>query len=142
MKGVELSAFESTPARANFRLLYSLRSRGMSKGIRGTSEKYVVDASGVEVSSGLDEGTDARLTFPALVSDGERDLPVRVDGSRLTVGRGGHATVWEVVEPAGVKIDLTGPRVAVHTGWMRAAVAELPRGAKKVKWRIRFEKAS
>jgi len=121
----------------SFVLRYGLQGTGA----RPVEEEYVVSAAGVEVVSRLG-GDDApaatRVRFPALVSDGERETAININGAQATIEHANASLTWEVVSPPGARLRLEGPRVATHNGYVRALVADLPAATREVRWRLRL----
>ena len=103
-------------------------------------EDYSISRDGVEVTSRLVGGPapdNPGILFPLLVSDSANETPVAVNGLRAEIRLPESITSWEVMEPAGVRLRLCGPRVPCHNGWMKAAWSPLPAGASAVRWRVR-----
>ncbi len=136
--GTELSAHVAQRSdQVSFALRYDLQGTGA----RPVEEEYVVSAAGVEVVSRLGGDTPpaaTRVRFPALVSDGERETAININGARATIEHANASLTWEVVSPPGARLRLEGPRVATHNGYVRALVADLPAAAREVRWRLRL----
>ena len=132
--GAELKVTQQSPRRVAFSIAYELAGTDA----RAVTESFIVTADGVEATSAVAGEAPAatRALFPVLVHDGQSDLPARVDGSTLTARRGDAELTWEVVEPAGVNLQIFGPHVATHNGHVRAVVGELPGAATQLKWKL------
>ena len=135
---VELKIEEQAHGRVEFRVSYLLEGPGA----RLIEERYLIDASGVEVRShigGDDAPPSARVIFPALVSDGARKTEVKTDGSRMTIRHQGAVLTWQVLEPDDVKIRLAPPDIVTHAGFVRLAAAELPKSSRAARWKITID---
>lgn len=120
----------------SFTLAYSLKGAGA----RPVTESYRVTGPSVEVTSKVDGDVAAtRVVLPVLLSDGVRMTQVKLDGATARVERAGGTLTYEVVEPAGVKLHLDGPKFPMHNGYVQAAVGDLPADAKEVRWRVTLE---
>ena len=137
VKGAELTVSEEKPERVAFAVKYDLDGDGA----RPVEESFVLTKDGVEGTAAVkgDKPAATRALFPAFVHDGEKESPVTVDGNKVTTQRGGATLTWEVTEPPGVKLELTGPQIASPNGYVRAAVGELPNAAPQLKWKLTLQ---
>ncbi len=133
-----LTVRQETPQRVEFSVRYELQGEGL----RPVEEDYIVTTDGtVEVATRLGGDTppaQSRLVFPALMSDGARELGLLLDGSRAVISRPGGVLEWEVLSPAGLNVRLDGPRIPSRNGWMQAVMAPLPPGTREARWRLRL----
>jgi hypothetical protein len=133
----DLDAIDEPADHAHFTVTYNL----VGEGARLVHEDYRVSRDGVQVGTWI-EGeapAHARVILPILVSDGARDTNVHLEAGRVVVRREGGTLTWEVLSPAGLNFTLDGPRVPMHNGWIQAATAELPAGAREVRWVMRLD---
>lgn len=131
----KLSVLEETADRVRLAVEFRLTGHGA----RPIRESWTVEADGVEGTSELPEGAEqTRVIFPALISDGAVDFSVTVTGSRLTIRRDGGELTWEVTEPRGVELRKDESRQVTQNGFVQKIYGELPRGAAKVKWKLRL----
>ena len=80
---------------------------------------------------------ETRIRLPVLVSDGAEKTTVGLESPVLSVLNHGSELQWTLLEPAGNSaLDLAGPQVASHIGYVRAVVGTLPAGSREVHWRI------
>ena len=120
-----------------FLLLYRLTGAGA----RPVKEEYTVSSAGVAVISRVDGGgtlNATRVQFPALVSDGNRDTQIRIEGAQATIDHADASLTWTVVSPPGAQLHLQGPRIPTHNGFVRALAADLPVGTREVRWHVRL----
>ena len=82
-----------------------------------------------------------RFVLPALVNDGARDTEVTMSDAAMTLRRVGGMMRVELAEPKGAALELTGPKVPNHNGYVRAAVGALPDGSREAAWKIKLEPA-
>ncbi|HZZ42866.1 MAG TPA: hypothetical protein VFE58_08000 [Tepidisphaeraceae bacterium] len=119
-----------------FELKYELKGEGS----RPVTEDYSISKDAVEVSSEVGgEVAGARVALPVMVSDGVHATKVEIDGAKVRVERVGGAATFEVIEPAGVRLELIEPKMATHNGYVQAAVGDLPAGTLKVRWKVTVE---
>jgi hypothetical protein len=108
------------------------------------TERYTVTADGVRCRQTVEPGArkiDAtRFVFPALVNDGNRDADVSIAGNTMTVRRTGGVLHLNVIEPTTAALKLTGPRVAMHNGYYRAASVDLSTAAPAVEWNVTLDR--
>src|SRR5258705_345057 len=105
-------------------------------------EDYTVSADGVEGATrilGDAKIMATRIVFPALVNDGANDTKVTLDADRLEIERDGGALTWEVTSPPGLKLQIDGPRIPTHNGYVQAVHADLPTDGREAKWRIKLQ---
>jgi hypothetical protein len=103
--------------------------------------RYSLDAQGVTCEEQLTpQPAEERLLFPALVNNGQRDLPVTINGSAASIDDRGSILSWTVLAPAKLKLD--GPRIVCHNGYMQPLIAAwTAAGAgQPARWRIELEK--
>lgn len=133
-----LTVRQETPQRVEFSVRYELQGEGL----RPVEEDYIVTADGtVEVATRIGGDTppaQSRLLFPALMSDGARELDLLLDGARAVISRPGGALEWEVLSPTGLNVRLDGPRIPSRNGWMQGVMAPLPPGTREARWRLRL----
>jgi hypothetical protein len=81
-----------------------------------------------------------RISIPALVNDGAKDLEVKPGTGTLESHRDGGMLTWQILSP-GHKVDLklAGPSVPNHNGYARSVVGDLPGNTRSVDWRITLE---
>ena len=134
VKGAELTVTEEKPQRVAFSVEYGLAGDGA----RPVKESFVLTKDAVQGTSAVqgDKPAMTRALFPAFVHDGEKESPVTVAGSKVTMQRGGATLTWEVTDPAAVQLELIGPQVVTHNGYVRAVVGELPNAAPQLKWKL------
>lgn len=137
-ESAELKIGDCSPVGVGFELDYTLA------GPEGSSvhllRHYVLGAQGVACEEQLTpQAAGERLLFPALVNDGERDLPVTINGSAASIDDRGSILTWTVLAPATLKFD--GPRIICHNGFMQPLIASLtPAGpGRSVRWRIELK---
>ena len=109
---------------------------------RDVEERYVLSGDGVRYTQVLGESQAAphRAVFPVLVNDGARETQVEVlQGEALQITRGGGVLRLESLDKNPPKLQLDGPRIPTHNGYVRAAVA--PATGQEVNWRITLEPA-
>ncbi|MBW3637073.1 MAG: hypothetical protein KY445_11530 [Armatimonadetes bacterium] len=130
----EVTIESQSPTQVSFSIKYALSGPNM----RPVEEKYVVNASGVDVTTRLADGVDGltRLMFPALVSDGARDTQITLIGPRATIRRAGGILNFHAISPQGLTPRLEGPRIATRNGYVQALVADLPAGTREVRYRL------
>ncbi len=131
----DLTIASVTPTRVAFSVRYGLKGAGLHP----LEESYIVDASGVDVTTQLQSPAapaQMRLLFPALVSDGARDTDVKIDGAKVTIHRVGGTLIWRALAPAGLRPTLEAPRVATRNGYVQALVAPLPPGTREAHWHL------
>jgi hypothetical protein len=81
-----------------------------------------------------------RISIPALVNDGAKDLEVKPGVGTLESHREGGVLTWQILSPAHkVDLKLDGPRVPNHNGYARAVVGDLPDNTRSVDWRTTLE---
>jgi len=103
-------------------------------------ERYTISADGVRCRQSVEPASrpiDAtRFVFPAMVNDGNREVPVMTGDGTMSVQRAGGTLKLAVLQPATSKskLQLAGPRVAMHNGYYRAATMDLPADARSVEW--------
>lgn len=139
--GEDLVVREESPARVAFTVRYELGGEGMPPFVE---EDYTIAGNGaVEVCARLggDAPARARLTFPALVSDGQTDARIALDGERATIRHADAILIWEVLAPEGAALALEGPPIPTRNGFVRALAADLPPGTREARWRVRLEPA-
>jgi hypothetical protein len=126
---------ETTPGVVKFKLRYTLKSAaGMIE------QQWKIDAEGIDCSelvSPAARAVETRFIFPAMVSDGAKETKVSVDGSKLSIDRAGGSLAVQIVSTP-TKFVLEGDSIPTHNGFVRAAVAELPDGARIVRWRAKL----
>ena len=139
VKDAELAVTAERPDRVAFTIKYDLAGDGA----RPMEESFVLTKDGVAGASAIrgEKPATTRALFPAFIHDGEKESPVNITGNKVTTQRGGATMTWEVVDPAGVKLELYGPQIVTHNGYVRAAVGELPNGATQLKWKLTLQSA-
>jgi hypothetical protein len=131
-RSADLDISDETKDRVCFTMRYHLSGEDS----REIEETYDITPQQIEYSTrilGEPLPTKTRAIFPALVTDGANDLPVKAQGSRLIEEREGAVLTWEIVSPARTNLSLLGPRVPCHNGMMQAATADLPEGTREFK---------
>jgi len=129
-----LSNIRESAGQVAFTVRYNLKNMSAS----AVEEEYTVSSVGIEVVTRL-VGTgieQARLVFPALVSDGARDTRISIEGARVEIERQGGKLTWQAVAPEGLRAVLDGPRVATRNGFVQALVADLPAATREARWRL------
>ncbi len=131
---VDLDVKSASPDRTSFIVRYDLKGRGAAP----VTELYSLTSEGVVVTSSVDApaGTEKRVQFPLLVSDGASDTNVQLAGNRFDVAVTGGSLRYELTSAPDAQFSLTGPRVPTHNGFVQAAVAPLPPDATEAVWRI------
>jgi hypothetical protein len=135
VKRAELKVTEETPLRVAFSMAYELAGAES----RAVEESFVITKDGIAGTAtvrGETTPASTRALFPALVNDGAKDLEVEVAGGQVVARRDGATLKWEVVEPAGVTLKLTGPPVATRNGYVRAVVGDLPGASPRLRWKL------
>lgn len=140
VREADLSIMEITPGRIVFKVLYALQDDAGSA--RQVEESYVVSENGVEVEATLqgDKPHDARVAFPILVHDGAFDTGVAFGSDEARVQNAGACLTWKVLSPLHGPLVWGSAREATQSGWMQAAVADLPADVSSVRYRVRLEK--
>src|SRR5207248_8264481 len=75
-------------------------------------ERYTISREGVRCRQSVEAAARpidaARLVFPAMVNDGNRDVPVELrSGGAMTVRRSGGVLKLNVIEPGEMKLALS-----------------------------------
>ena len=127
ISSVNVRIESSTPERLSFITDYALTGPGQEG--RHVLERYVLSANGVECKTTVTGGNTAmeyRAEFPVLISDGASDLPVKKSAQAITVDDHGSRTSF-ALQPSNVSGDLQliGPRLVNHNGYLQRAVAPL-----------------
>lgn len=137
VKDAALTVTEAKPARVAFAVQYELAGDGA----RPVEETFILTADGVEATSAVqgEKPAATRALFPVMVNDGARDVAHAVSGNKITVRRPGGALTLEIIDPPGVKLELFGPHVATHNGYVRAAAGQLPGAATSFRWRLALQ---
>ena len=99
---------------------------------------YTISAAGVECRQQVAMApVPQRFAFPAMVWDGATDIVPEIDGNKMTVRRPGGELTLTIASPAGLKpLELAGPKLATHVGYVQAAATELPAAGAVVDWTI------
>ncbi|MDF2440400.1 MAG: hypothetical protein JWN98_1384 [Abditibacteriota bacterium] len=147
VREAELLVSQSTTERVALKVLYTLHDA--SSGARQIEETYVISEEGVEVEASLlgdkpqgDKANEARVAFPILVHDGAFETGVTFSANRVRVQHAGAYLTWDVLSPMRGPLVWGSARVATQSGWMQAAVADLPANVSSVRYRVRLEKQS
>jgi hypothetical protein len=75
-----------------------------------------------------------------LVSDGAEKTTVDIKPDSVSVLNRGSALQWTLLEaPGNAALELVGPQVASHNGYMRAVAGTLPADSRQLHWRITLE---
>ncbi len=90
-----LTVLEQTPARASFRVAYSIDSGST------LNETVVVEPGGVTVTDSISGGgiNGLRIYYPMLLTDGEQTSTVQVDGGKVTLGLRGKGVQFSMARP-------------------------------------------
>jgi hypothetical protein len=139
VKAAELTVKDEKVDHVAFSVKYDLAGDGA----RPVEESFVLTKDGVEGVSAAagDKPAVTRALFPAFIHDGEKESPATIAGNKVTTQRGSATLTWEVTDPPNVKLELTGPQIATHNGYVRAVVGELPNVAPQLKWKLTLQSA-
>jgi hypothetical protein len=109
---------------------------------RVVMEKYTISSEGVACEQAVGMAPpQQRFVFPAMVWDGARDITPTISRGEMTVCRAGGELNLSIASPQGLKLALTGPKLATHNGYVQAAVAELPNAGEPVRWKVILQPA-
>ncbi|HUO08592.1 MAG TPA: hypothetical protein VM008_09860 [Phycisphaerae bacterium] len=124
---VDLHLDAATPGRVAFETDYVLAGPGEEG--RHVVERYVLSADGVECTTQVVGGSVAmgyRAEFPVLVSDGAKDLAVKKAGDAVEIDdHGSRTTIAVRAADAAGALELVGPRLVNHNGWVERGVVPL-----------------
>jgi hypothetical protein len=133
IKAVNLNITGSTPQKVTFDLDYALA--GPNEDGRHLIEQYTLTPDGIDcttltVSPPTSDIAAFRAQFPALVSDGATDTAITLSPGALAINNHGSTTTWTLFSPnASTPIELIGPRIVTHNGYVQRATAPLQSGS-------------
>lgn len=139
VQSVDLQVKDAKTDGVSFVVRYGLKGKSAAP----VTETYALSAEGLTMTvkaEGL-QTVGQRVQFPVLINDGAEDTKTEMSGNHLSVVTIGGKLDYEVTSPADVQLNLDGPRLATHNGYVRAAVAPLPAGSDGATWHIRLSPA-
>ena len=132
-KRVTATSLEFSDEKRQTRLRLSYRLSGAE----AITEEYTLSEKGVTATSRLEGAPEeARIVFPALVSDGETPFAVTLDGPCLRIDKDGGALAMQILEPAGVVLQREDRPIASPNGIVNLVFGMLPRGSSQVTWHL------
>jgi hypothetical protein len=136
VKNAELKVLAEGGDRVQFSLDYGVS--GDANSVRHVVQNYTISSAGVECTESIrGMAAEMRVCLPALVSDGLEKSTIAINpGSASIVSRGSDLQWTLLGSASSAALELAGPEVPAHNGYVRALVAMVPSETRELQWRI------